>query len=342
MTPTWKSHSRRSSVPGERARAHNEDDPVLRDALGLPPRLPDATVNLAMMGTAGNDEDGHWRADFEPEEHRRPRITEPSTPLQAGNEEVDIGVAIPQEEGLGLSPIRDTARVQTGSAPPGFASRNTLTALEVVELMGERHRARDKEKRFYARLPRLEESPRAYAEMELFLTAIEEEAERAGLPDKLYELAINQLSITLATSYRRLSATKFPGLTPTYERLVEAMVEGVAPGNPEGHPLKEVRTLEAGNMGVCPLREQFGRMYQMYLALWRRTRKVPLITEQIVVGMYLRYFPEDLGAHVRNPAPGVELETLYAAAKFAAGRKNRRTTYPLLGDPGGFRQLAGT
>ena len=36
-----------------------------------------------------------------------------------------------------------------------------------------------------------------------------------GLPGKLYELAINQLSITLATSYRWLSATKFPGLPPT-------------------------------------------------------------------------------------------------------------------------------
>ena len=166
---------------------------------------------------------------------------EPSTPLQAGNEEVDFGVARPQEEGLGLSPIRDTGRSRTGSAPPGFASRNVLTALEVVDLMEERHRVRDKEKRVYARLPRLAESPKTYAEVELFLTAIEEETERAGLPDKLYELAINQMSITsitLATSYRQLAATKFPGLSPTYERLVEAMVESVTPGKPEGHLLK--------------------------------------------------------------------------------------------------------
>ena len=113
-----------------------------------------------MMGTAGDDEDGHWRNDFEPEEQRRPRVTEPSTPLQTGNEEVDFGVARPQEEGLGLSPTRDTARSRTGSAPPGFASRNALTALDVVDLMEERHRARDKEKRLHARLPRLEESQR--------------------------------------------------------------------------------------------------------------------------------------------------------------------------------------
>ena len=35
--------------------------------------------------------------------------------------------------------------------------------------MEERHRARDKEKRLCVRLPRLEESPKAYAEVELFL-----------------------------------------------------------------------------------------------------------------------------------------------------------------------------
>ena len=96
---------------------------------------------------AGGNEDGHWRTDFDPEEHRRPGVTEPSMPLQAGNDEVDSGVARPQEDGLGLSPIRGTVRSRTGSAPPGFAPRNALTALEVVDLMEERHRARDKEKR---------------------------------------------------------------------------------------------------------------------------------------------------------------------------------------------------
>ena len=159
---------RRSSGSGESALAPNEDDSVLRDALGLPRRFPNSTAHIAMMGTAGDDEDGHWRHDFEPEEHRRPRVTEPSTPLQTGYEEVDFGVARPQEEGLGLSPIRDTARARTGSAPPRFTCTNALTVLEVLDLMKERHRARDKEQRSYARLPRLEESPKPYAEVELF------------------------------------------------------------------------------------------------------------------------------------------------------------------------------
>ena len=59
--------------------AGNEGDPVLRDSLGLPPRSPTATANIAMVGTAGADEDGHWRSNFEPEEHQRPRVTQPST-----------------------------------------------------------------------------------------------------------------------------------------------------------------------------------------------------------------------------------------------------------------------
>ena len=73
-------------------------------------------------------------------------------------------------------------------------------------------------------------------------------------------------------------------------------------------------------------------MHQTYLALCRRTRKVPGITEQLVVGIYLRYLPEDLGAQVRDLASDADLETLYAAAKFAAARADRRTTHPLLRD----------
>ena len=125
--------TRGSSVSGEGVRPHDEDDPVLRNALGLPPGRFDATANIAMMGTASDDEDGHWGTDFEPEEHRRPRVTEPSTPLDTGHEEADFGAARPQEEGLGFSPIRDTARVRAGSVPPGFPPRSALTALEAVD-----------------------------------------------------------------------------------------------------------------------------------------------------------------------------------------------------------------
>ena len=215
-------------------------------------------------------------------------------------------------------------------------SPSAITALEVVDVMEKRHRVRDKERRLDDRLPRREETPKTYAEVELFLIAIGNEAERAGLPDRRYELAINQMSITLATRYRRLAATKFPELPPTYERPVEAMVESVALGKPEGHLLKGIKTLEAKKMGSWPLREQLNRMYQTYLALYRRTRKVPMITEQIVMGTYLRYLPEELGAQVRDLAPDAELETVYTAAKFAVAREDRRTTHPLLRDMRGL------
>ena len=198
--------------------------------------------------------------------------------------------------------------------------------------MEERHRARDKEKRLYARLPRLEETPTIYTEVELFLAAIEKEAERAELPDRRCEPIINQMSITLATSYRRLAGTKFPGLPPAYERLVEAMVGSVAPQKPEDHLLKEIKTLEAGKMSVWPIRERLDLKYQTYLALCRRTRKAPVFKEQNVVGIYLRYLPEELGAQVRDLAPDSDLETLYTAAKFFAAREDRRTTHPLLRD----------
>ena len=119
------------------------------------------------------------------------------------------------------------------------------------------------------------------------------------------------------------------------------MVESTAPGKSEGHLLKEIRTLEAEEVGVWPLREQLDWMYQTYLALYRRTTKIPMITEQIVVGIYLRYLPEDLGAEVRELASDAGLETLYATAKFAAAREDRRTTHPLLREARGLTGVSG-
>ena len=161
---------------------------------------------------------------------------------------MDFGAARPPDEGLDLSPIREAARPRAGSVPPGFAPRIARVALEIVDLMEEWHRVRDKEKRLDARLPWLEDSPKTDAEGELFLTAIEGEAERV-----VYELVINQMSSTLATNYRRLFSTKFPRLPESHETLVAAMVERVAPGKPEGHLLKEIKTLEVGKMGIWPL-----------------------------------------------------------------------------------------
>ena len=140
------------------------------------------------------------------------------------------------------------------------------------------------------------------------------------------------MSIILATSYHPLAATKFQGVPPTYQRVVEATVEHLGPGKPKGHRQKETKRLEAGKMGVCPIREQSDRRYQTYLALCRRTRKVPLITEPIVVGIYVRYLPEQLGVQVRELALDAQLETLYTADKVASARADRRSTHPLLRD----------
>ena len=144
--------TRRPSGSGKIISAGNGEDPVLRDALGLPPRSPNVTANITTMGTVGADEDAHWRSEFEPEEHRRPRVTEPSTPLQAGDEEVHFGATRPPDEGLVLASIREAPRSCAGSAPPGLASRSALVAMEVVDLMEDRHRVSPKAKRLYARL----------------------------------------------------------------------------------------------------------------------------------------------------------------------------------------------
>ena len=133
--------TRRSSGSDEMAPAANEGDPVLRDALGLPPRLPDSTANTTMVGTAGDDEDGHWRNNFEPEEHRRPRVTDPSTPLQTGNEEVDFGVALTFCENLTVMRFRGTVgRILPWKGFPGRSRgqrcapqrKSTLSPVRIV------------------------------------------------------------------------------------------------------------------------------------------------------------------------------------------------------------------
>ena len=140
------------------------------------------------------------------------------------------------------------------------------------------------------------------------------------------------MSIRLATNCRSLSATKVPGLPASHERLVEAIVEGVAPRKPESHLLKEIQPSEVGKISVWPLREQLDRMNQTHLALFRRTHKNPVITEKAVVGISLSNLPEDLGTQVRDMACDAELETLYTATKFAAAMEDRRTTHPILRD----------
>ena len=65
-----------------------------------------------------------------------------------------------------------------------------------------------------------------------------------------------------------------------------------------------------------------------------------MITEQIVLGIYLRYLREDLGAQVRDLTPDAELETPYAAAKFAAPTEDRCTTHPLLRDAQGLSAVS--
>ena len=59
-----------------------------------------------------------------------------------------------------------------------------------------------------------------------------------------------------------------------------------------------------------------------------------------VVGIYVRYLPEDIGAQVRHLASDADLETLYAAGKFAADREDRRTALTLLRDAGDLAMVS--
>ena len=207
--------------------------------------------------------------------------------------------------------------------------------------MEERYRFQDKENRLPAPLSGLEENCKTHAEGELFLVAIEEGAERAGLQDKLYELSICQMSITLATGCHRLSGNKLPSLSRTYEGLVHAMVDRVPTGKPEGHFLTEIRTSEAGKMSLQPLREELDRIYQTYVALCHRNRTIPVITEQIALEIYLRYLPEDLGTQARHVPSYGDADTFYAADKFGAPREDRRTTHSMLWDARGLTRDSG-
>lgn len=96
--------------------------------------------------------------------------------------------------------------------------------------------------------------------------------------------------------------TTFPGAPLTYERLTDAVFESVAPGKPESYLFEEVKTIKPGSVDVWPLREQLSRRYRLYHSLCKKTQKHPAITEQTIVGIYLRYLPSSLGLQVGEMA----------------------------------------
>lgn len=71
-------------------------------------------------------------------------------------------------------------------------------------------------------------------------------------------------------------------------------------------------------------------------------QKHPTITEQTIVGIYLRYLPSGLGLQAREKAADKDLGTLYSAAKFAATREDRRNILPPPQDAMGFATETGT
>ena len=95
-------------------------------------------------------------------------------------------------------------------------------------------------------------------------------------------------------------------------------------------------------MGVWLLGEQLDRMCRTCLALCRRTRTVPMITGQIVLGIYLRCLPEELGAQVRDLASDTDLETLYAVAKFVPRERIAASLILCCGSREGLPRRAGT
>ena len=77
------------------------------------------------------------------------------------------------------------------------------------------------------------------------------------------------------------------------------------------------------------MHEQLRRMYRSYHSLCRRMRRPPTVNEQVMVAVYLRYLPRDLGLQVRESAPDEDLDTLYAAARFAAKKEGRKSLLPM-------------
>ena len=232
---------RLSSAPGSR------DDAHLRDASGLAPGPRDTRAHLASLATPGEDDAIFWGPDPASEGAHSPHVAEPTTPLQQRMEEVDEGNETPRGAVFDLSPVRPPVHNRRGA--PRLAA---ATALDVADLMEERQYEREKERRLFARLPKLDESPKTYAEAETFLATLESDADRAGATTRFCDPALSQISVAVRANFLGRMETKFPDAPSTYKRLTDPMVESDAPGKPERYLLREVKMTNPGSFGILP------------------------------------------------------------------------------------------
>lgn len=185
--------------------ARSRDDAYKRDALDLPPEARETRAHLALLETPGEDDASFWGPAPAFEGAHPPHVAKPTTPLQQGMEEVDEEDAMPRAGVFDLSPVRTPLRDRRGA--PSLAAVRTL---EVADLIEERQYESEKERRLFARLPKLDESPKTHAEVETFLATLESEADRAGATKRFYDFVLSQLSVAALASFTRCSRVSRP------------------------------------------------------------------------------------------------------------------------------------
>ncbi|KAL8425993.1 hypothetical protein ACSSS7_008265 [Eimeria intestinalis] len=258
--PRRPRESPKSSRPPSMGRPGRSRDPspLLRSGLGLPPATPLRRTQWASYRSRSVDRSPSSRA---------------------------------------RSPSRVSSRTSRSRARPASATppRPLVPPLALPPLgsANSAHLARWRD-RLLDRLPRLDQIPSDYADLRNFLTTIESALGPAPDPQELLTVTLCQITGTVQGFLLGYLRSKYPGEPPSYRRLVRALIDAVAPEDPEKYLRRSLASLSTGKLPLHNLHLHIAACYDTYLDLCTRLRVSPSSTQKTAVSAYLARLPRDI------------------------------------------------
>ncbi|KAL8428657.1 hypothetical protein ACSSS7_007084 [Eimeria intestinalis] len=148
--------------------------------------------------------------------------------------------------------------------------------------------------RLLDRLARPDKLAHDCGELRTFLTTIESALGPGADPQDLLTVALCQIAGQVQGYVWGFLHSKYPGKPPSYRRLVRALIDAVAPDDPDTCLMQAFAQLAAEPLPPATLHLQVAACYDTYLDLCKRLRMPPTSTQKAAVSAYLAHLPRDL------------------------------------------------
>lgn len=318
--PREASPARHSVPPSSTGRSSME--PALRSGLGLP---PERQAVHAQTLTYERPPTVSWDKDDEAQVPRRARVEEPLTPGEYMERPVEVVADDLRASLTPVPPVRHAAR-----EPRHDSTVLHLTNEGMGQALKEAERSKCAERRLYDSLPKLEDIPDSYRAVDVFLEALEEEAQLAGWKHSLYDLALARMSVPVRAHYKHLLRVRFPDRATTYADLVVVMIGSVAAEQPEQYLTRAMQEMNPPKRTAWVMYAHISRIQRAYLSLCQRLGVSPRVQERDFVFLYLKQLPENLGKYFIQTLPEQHMNSLYATVKYVSEIEARTAPGPFI------------